>query len=1095
MAGRAHHRAVRRRRAPIVGLAASASSVPALQALFGAVSADCDLCFVVAMSLDSGDTRVLPDQLREVTALKVEMAQDRQALEPGHVYVLPPGQRFTIERGVFCQSHSPAHDDWHGRIDPCFRSLAADQGDRAIAIVLSGTGTEGAIGAREVKAAGGLAIAQTPESAADPEMPNSAIAFGAVDLVLRPERMPEVLFALAAPPARPGAAPGRTASRSDDLQSILSIVRAHTGRDFRGYRPELLWPRIERQMRLQACSDAGGYAAALHANPDDIDRLSNDLLTDAPVFFRDAPALDDLARAMLARRARQDGHERPLRVWVPGCATGEEAYSIAMALSEQMELTHPPGTFEIVATDADPHAVEIARAGRYPASISMDLTEGRLERFFERDDHRYRIVPSLRRTLTFGVRDLRNDPPPSNIDLVSCRNLLTCLEPDARQAVLASFHVAMRPGGHLFVGRGAGSGPQGPLFAPASEHRQLWQRRDPVQRHRGADRDLLAIVEGSQRTMDRDVNRATGQLVAARFGGEALLGAKTTGVFELWDLIRRVEAELRHSHDEVKSARATILSLNEQVKSAKEELRLVSPDVVTVLLDKDVRVRRFTTAASRILNVTDSDVGREIDDVATTLVDVDLGRHAREVLRTGSGLEQIVSVQDGRQFTLRLLACRRDHREVPLGVLVALVDVSTMTARERHFRLAYDALQHSNDALERRVNERTKWLRLLHLVTRAISDAPSWDEGLRLALNHICEHEQWQLGYVYLRDPDAHDVVVHAISCVRDEAVLPFHQVSEHRRYSAGLCLPGRVYADGSPAWLTTPRELTEWLPTRIGMATAVGLKTAVAFPVRFGGRAIAVLELFSTEVHKPSDTLLDLMHDVSDQIGHVVERERRNVQMEARIWREQQDLLHTLHDSLGQTLTGLGLMASALRKRIGGSDADVADTSRQIALHAESALGEIRQLAKGLFPTDLDADGLLSALRQLATTTQAMHDVRVSVQEGSSCTLRDHRIATNLYRIAQEAVTNSVKHADAQTIAIRIQTNSGLTTLRVSDDGRGIEDTGTDRDGVGLRIMNYRARSIGATLTVASQAHGGTMVTCVVREALHSVRTPGHAS
>ena len=1056
--------------------------------MLGAITPDCEFSFVIAPSLDSGDKRVLPDQLREVTALKVAAAQDRQPLEPGHVYVLPRGQLFTIERGAFRLNHSLARDDSHGRIDPFFRSLAADQGDRAIAIVLSGTGTEGALGAREVKAAGGLAIAQTPESATHPDMPASAIAIGAVDLVLRPDRMPAALLAFAASPSRTGAAPGRTPSRTDDLQSILSIVRAHTGRDFRGYRPELLWQRIERRMRLQAFSDAGAYAAALHANPDDIDRLSTDLLTDAPVFFRNAPALEELARAMVALRARHNGHSRPLRVWVPVCGTGEEAYSIAMALAEQMEGSHPGGTFEIFATDADPRAVEIARAGRYPASISMDLTPARLQRFFEADDHRCTIIASIHRTVAFAVHDLRNDPPPSNIDLVSCRNLLTCLEPEARQEMLSVFHVALRPGGHLFVGRGEGSGPQGPLFVPASEHRQLWQRRDPVQRFDDTDRDLLTDVEGSRERMDAYVSRATGPLLAARFDG-------ATGVFELWDLIRRVEAEVRQSHDEVKSARQTVLSLTEQLKAAKEELRLVSPDVVTVLLDKDVRVKRFTAAASRVLNVTDSDMGRGIDEVATTLVDVDLGRHAREVLRTGTSVEQIVSIQDGRQFTLRLLACRHDDREVPLGVLVALVDVSSMTARERHFRLAYDALQHSNDALERRVTERTKWLGLLHQVTRAIGDAPSWDEGLRLALNHICEHEGWQLGYVYLPDPDATDVVVHAISYVRDDAMLPFHQLSEHRRYSSGLCLPGRVYGDGSPAWITTQHELMDWLPTRGAVAKAVGLKTAVGLPVRFGGRAIAVLELFSTEVHRPSDTLLDLMHDVSDQIGHVVERERRNVQMEARIWREQQDLLHTLHDSLGQTLTGLGLMASALRKRIGGSDASIADTSQQIALHAESALGEIRQLAKGLFPTDLDADGLLSALRQLATTTQAMHPVTVEVQDGSSVTLRDHRIATNLYRIAQEAVTNSVKHADAQTITIRIQTTSGLTTLRVADDGRGIGDAATDADGVGLRIMNYRARSIGATLTVASQPHGGTMVTCVVREALHSVRTPGHAS
>jgi len=459
-------------------------------------------------------------------------------------------------------------------------------------------------------------------------------------------------------------------------------------------------------------------------------------------------------------------------------------------------------------------------------------------------------------------------------------------------------------------------------------------------------------------------------------------------------------------------------------------------------------------------------------------------------------VEQGVSTRDGRRFTLRLLACRRAHDETPLGVLVALVDVGEMTARERHFHLAYDALQRSNDSLERRVTERTRWLGLLHKVTRAIGDAPSWDEGLHGALTHICEHENWQLGYVYLPDADVPDTVVHAISCVRSDAVLPFHSISEHQRYRAGQTLPGRVYAEGMPVWLNTPSELDESLPIRGRMAEGVGLKTAVAIPVRFGSEVIAVLELFSTEVHVPSDPLVDLMNDVSDQIGNVVERERRNVQMEARIWREQQGLLHTLHDSLGQTLTGLGLMASALRKRLVASDTAIADTSRQIALNAEAALGEIRQLAKGLFPTDLDADGLLAALRQLATTTEVAKRVRVRVQEGSACTLRDNRIATNLYRIAQEAVTNSLKHADAQTIAIRIQTNSGLTTLRVWDDGRGIKDVEPSADGVGLRIMNYRARSIGATLSVTSQARGGTMVTCVVREALHSPeRRASHAS
>ena len=1050
MVEEAHHRAVSRRHAPIVGLAASGSSLTALKALFGAVTADCNLCFVVAMSVDSAAKPVLPERLRGVTALKVAAAADRQPLEAGHVYVLPREQLFTIERGAFRLNGASA-DDSPGRIDPFFRSLATDQRDRAIAIVLSGSGSEGAIGAREVKAAGGLTIAQTPESAADPSMPNSAIAIGAADLILLPERMPAALVAFATPPSGPGSAPRRATTQMDDLQSILSIVQAHTGRDFRGYKPRLLWQRIERRMRLQTFSDAGRYAAALHANPACIERLSHDLVVDAPAFFRDATAFDDLARSVLAPLARERDNPSPIRIWVAGCDTGEDAYSIAMLLSEQLALAQSPRGIQIVATDPNPHLTKIARAGRYPAGIAMDVPRARLQQFFARDGYEYKIVTPLRRTLTFEVHDLRDDPPLSNIDLVSCRSPLVDLEADAQQRMLSMFHSALRPGGHLFVGRGADLAAQSDRFAPTSRHGQLWQRREAGRPVAAPDRDLLAPKLVSHCAMESGMSLPAG-----------------TATLEL-------------------SSQETILSLHEQLKSAREELLLVSPDVVTVLLDKDVRVKRFTPAAGRVLRVADSDVGRRIDEVTTTLVDVDLGRHARQVLSTGTSVEQDVSIQDGRQFTLRLLACRRNDGEMPLGVLVALVDVTAPTARER-------ALQRSNDALEQRVTERAKWLALLHRVTRAIGDAPSWDEGLRLALNHICEHEQWELGYVYLPDADDPSVVVHAITCVLDDALLPFHQISEHRRYSSGQCLPGHVYAGGSPVWVTSPLELTQWLPIRIKAAKVVGLKTAVALPVRFGGRTIAVLELFSTEVHMPSDTLRDLMHDVSDQIGHVVERERRNLQMEARIWREQQDLLHTLHDSLGQTLTGLGLMASALRKRLGAADAAIADTSRQIALHAESALGEIRQLARGMFPTDLDADGLLSALHQLAATTQTVHPVRVHVEEGSSCKLRDHRIATNLYRIAQEAVTNSVKHANAQTIAIRIQTRSGLTTLRVGDDGSGIKDPGADGDGVGLRIMNYRARSIGATLSVSSPPQGGTLVTCVVREALHSVRTPGDA-
>jgi two-component system CheB/CheR fusion protein len=233
MAERAHRSEIRRRRVPIVGLAASDSSLTVLTSLLGAVTAESGLCFVVAMSVDSLETDGLCHRLQQFTALPVAPACDRQPLAPGHVYVLPQRQPFVIERGIFRLNHAIA-DSEHGTIDPFFRSLATDPGDRAAVIVLSGSGTEGAIGMRAVKAAGGLSIAQTPESAAQPE---------------------------------------NAAAHRSDSQSILSIIRAHTGRDIRGYKPRMLWQRIERRMRVQAFSDTRRYADALHTHPSCIDRL------------------------------------------------------------------------------------------------------------------------------------------------------------------------------------------------------------------------------------------------------------------------------------------------------------------------------------------------------------------------------------------------------------------------------------------------------------------------------------------------------------------------------------------------------------------------------------------------------------------------------------------------------------------------------------------------------------------------------------------------------------------------------------------------------------------------------------------------------
>jgi signal transduction histidine kinase len=406
-----------------------------------------------------------------------------------------------------------------------------------------------------------------------------------------------------------------------------------------------------------------------------------------------------------------------------------------------------------------------------------------------------------------------------------------------------------------------------------------------------------------------------------------------------------------------------------------------------------------------------------------------------------------------------------------------------------------DNLHSLNQILEQRVAERTKWLTLMHDVTRAISEARNWDEALQLVLRCICQSEGWRIGFLYLPDRDEPDVLVPAISCFEDERFQPFHVVSTNRRFSRGQDLPGRIYADGVPCWVNSQEEMLSILvPARSEVARQVGLRAAVGLPVTLGRDVFAVLELFSDRSYEPSEELANLMNDVSAQISRVLERERLTAQMAELVWREQQDLLHTLHDSLGQTLTGLGFLSAALSQRMTGADTEAIELAEQIAQQARHALDQVRQLSKGLFPIEVDAKSLMPALHQLASMTESLHKIHVVVEGDVPIPVRDARVATQLYRIVQEAVTNAVRHAQTRTIRIQVGVEAGLTRLSVIDDGVGLQKSAPNRNGLGLHIMRYRATSIGAQLSIESPAVGGTTVTCTLRETPRAVDsdTPG---
>jgi signal transduction histidine kinase len=388
-----------------------------------------------------------------------------------------------------------------------------------------------------------------------------------------------------------------------------------------------------------------------------------------------------------------------------------------------------------------------------------------------------------------------------------------------------------------------------------------------------------------------------------------------------------------------------------------------------------------------------------------------------------------------------------------------------------------------------RDRDRVKWLTLLHDVSRAIDEAPNWREALSLVMRRICEAENWQAGYVYIPAVEAPDQLVVAAGYCASDHLGPFHAASLRARYARGQSLPGRVFGDGRHVWANGRPTLLSLLPVRAEAAAESGLRSIVVLPVFVGHGILAVVELCSDRPHPENDELVALMRDLSAQVGRVIDRERIMAQVGEIIWGEQQDLIHTLHDALGQHLTGLGMLATTLNRRLQDGDPKDAEMAQQIASAAQAALEHVRQLSRGLFPADIDGAGFVESLRRLASTTTSLHHVSCTVECDTPVSIPDSRTATQLYRIAQEAVTNAIRHAEAEHIRIVLAAEAGTTTLSVIDDGVGIHHRVPNENGIGLRIMRHRAISLGAAFAAGPGATGGTMVTCTLSRGAETVK------
>ncbi len=461
----------------VVGIGASAGGFEATRALLQELDVS-TLAVVVVQYLSPQNESLLPDLLAKATKAVVVEAKDGLSLAPNHVYVIPPAADLAVLKGTL-HLMTPAVGAGRLPIDYFFRSLAADAGPRAAGVVLSGTGSDGTFGLKAIKEAGGITFAQDPATAKYEDMPRSASESGWADFTLPVSGIAEELGALARRPY-----PLRDRANGtlphEHVSKLILLMRTAFGNDLTYYKPNTIERRIERRMALHKLDRLDDYVRFVSGNPEELRLLYKDMLISVTAFFRDAEPFEHLKERIFARILEHKDVGSQIRIWVPACSTGEEAYSYAMCLLEYLDERASDFRIQIFGTDVDETSIAYARRGAYPLNIALDVSPERLHRFFVKKDNEYQVARRIRDMVVFSVQNVTKDPPFSRLDLASCRNLLIYLQPQMQKRVLRVLHYALSPTGFLVLGTSETVGEASELFSLADRKSKIYSKKHVV---------------------------------------------------------------------------------------------------------------------------------------------------------------------------------------------------------------------------------------------------------------------------------------------------------------------------------------------------------------------------------------------------------------------------------------------------------------------------------------------------------------------------------------------------------------------------------------------------------------------------------------
>ncbi|MBU1240317.1 PAS domain-containing protein [Myxococcota bacterium] len=467
---------------PIVGIGSSAGGLEALEQFLRHVPKQSGMAFVIIQHLDPTHKGIMAELLQRVTAMPISQVQDRTVVQPDCVYIIPPNKDMSILHGVLHLLDPVAPRGLRLPIDLFFRSLADDQQERSIGVILSGMGSDGTLGIRAIKERAGVVFVQDPASAKFDGMPCSAIEAGLADIIAPIEELPARIIAfLHHSPLLPADATPLEDKTQSGLEKVVILIRSQTGHDFSLYKKSTIYRRIERRMGIHQIEKISFYVRFLRENPQEIEILFKELLIGVTSFFRDAAVWERLKSETIPNLLAERSPGQPIRAWIPGCSTGEEAYSLAIIFRELMEQGGENGGYslQIFATDLDQDAITRAREGVFPANIAADISQERLERFFVKVERGYQVAKHIREMVIFAPQNVIMDPPFTKLDIISCRNLLIYLAPEMQKKLLPLFHYSLNKSGVLVLGSAETIGGFESLFVTSDNKLKLYRRRDP----------------------------------------------------------------------------------------------------------------------------------------------------------------------------------------------------------------------------------------------------------------------------------------------------------------------------------------------------------------------------------------------------------------------------------------------------------------------------------------------------------------------------------------------------------------------------------------------------------------------------------------